>query len=348
MSKIIIGMSGGIDSTTTAVILKNEGHEVVGMTLKLWDGASRCCDYDDIMDAKKACWKLGIKHYVINAKHEFKKRVVDYFISDYINGKTPNPCVVCNEEIKFKFLIKKMKEMDFDFVATGHYAIIEHNGRNFCLKKGADEKKSQEYFLSRINARDLKYIKFPLGSYTKETVKKIAKDMGFDAEKKESQEACFLQQNESPYEFIIKHGKINKNGKGALYGIKGEKLKDLDQDYFKYTVGQRKGTGYSAGKPLYVVGIDAEKKRVILGDKEEVYRKKFEVENVNLLSDGYSGRKFMADVKIRYQSKPCKAEIKLADNFGDIELNEKQFAVTPGQLCVFYENDCVIGSGYIK
>jgi len=347
MSKIIVGMSGGIDSTTAAAILKSEGHEIIGMTLKLWDGASRCCDYDDIMDAKKACWKLGIKHYVINAKREFKKQVVNYFISDYLKGKTPNPCVICNERIKFRFLIKKMKEIGFDYVATGHYARTEEEDGKYCLKKGADSKKSQEYFLSMVKSKDLKYIKFPLGEITKEEVKRIARDMGFDVSKKESQEVCFLQDKETPYEFIFKNMDSQKIEKGAFYSIEEEKLGDIDEAYFKYTIGQRKGLRYAAGRPLYVVEIDAEKKRVIIGEKEKAYTKSFTIENINLFCGDYINRKFEAEVKIRYKSKPCMAKIILSGNRGKIEFHEPQFAVTPGQLCVFYKNDYVLGSGFI-
>ncbi len=347
MSKIIIGMSGGIDSTTAAAILKSQGNDVIGMTLKLWDGASRCCDYDDIMDAKKACWKLGIKHYVINAKREFKKQVVNYFISDYLKGKTPNPCVICNERIKFKFLIKKMKEIGFDYVATGHYARIEKENGKYCLKKGADDKKSQEYFLSMIKSKDLKYIKFPLGELTKEKVKKTANDMGFDTSKKESQEVCFLQDKETPYEFILKNRDLKEVEKGAFYSVEGDKLGGIDEAYFKYTIGQRKGLRYAAGRPLYVVEIDAKKKRVIIGEKEKVYSNNFIITNINLFCVNYKNRKFKAEVKIRYKSKPSMAEIDLSENLGKIEFHEPQFAVTPGQLCVFYKNDCVIGSGFI-
>jgi tRNA-specific 2-thiouridylase len=257
MARIFVGMSGGVDSSAAAALLTEQGHEVVGLTLKLWDEASRCCDYEDVLDAKRACWKLGIKHYVLNMKKDFKKKIVDYFIGEYLKGRTPNPCVLCNEEIKFAALIDKMKEHGFDHVATGHYALIEKGKSGYALKKGADRKKTQEYFLARLKKEDLKYIKFPLARLTKDGSRKIAGKYGLKADKAESQEVCFLKKGESPYEFIEKRVDMEKTGRGSLYGVNGGKIKDLEYAYFKYTVGQRRGLGVGGGEPLYVTAIDA-------------------------------------------------------------------------------------------
>lgn len=346
MSKIFIGMSGGVDSTAAAALLIEQGHEVTGLTLKLWDDASRCCDYEDIMDAKRACWKLGIKHYVLNLKKQFKKKIVDYFISGYLNGRTPNPCVLCNEEIKFSALIKKMKEHNYDYVATGHYAVIEKKKGVYSLKKAADKKKTQEYFISRIKKEDLKYIKFPLAKLSKSKAREIVKKYGLKYDKAESQEVCFLKEGESPFEFIERHVDINKTGRGELYSTNGQKIKDLDFAYFKYTIGQRKGLGVGGGDALYVASIDAEKKRVIAGAKEHVYKKTFEAADLNLVAE-VKKTKFRAEVKIRYLSKPAKAEIEIIGNRALVVFYEPQFAVTPGQLAVFYNGSTVIGSGFI-
>jgi tRNA-specific 2-thiouridylase len=346
MARIFVGMSGGVDSTAAAALLIEQGHEVTGITLKLWDDASRCCDYEDILDAKRACWKLGIKHYVLNLKKDFKKKIVDYFISEYINGRTPNPCVLCNEEIKFAALIKKMKEHNYDHVATGHYAVIENNKGVFSLKKAADKKKTQEYFLSRLKKESLKYIKFPLGKMTKEKARLVVKKYGLKSDKAESQEVCFLKEGESPFEFIERHVDIKKTGRGGLYHTDGGKIKDLDYAYFKYTVGQRKGLGVGGGGPLYVASIDAEKKRVIAGPRETVYRKTFEAGDLNMFQAGRKN-KFRADVKIRYLSRPAKAKIEINGRLARVVFDEPQFAVTPGQLAVFYRGATVIGSGFI-
>jgi len=272
MSKIFVGMSGGVDSTMAASVLKDQGHEVVGLTLKLWDDASRCCNYDDIMDAKQAAYRLGIKHYTLNMKKDFKKKVVDYFISDYINGRTPNPCVICNEEVKFRALLHKMKEHGFDGVATGHYARIGKNGGDYFLKEALDKSKSQEYFLSRLKPEELKKIVFPLGGMKKINIKAMAKSKGLYVEKPESQEVCFLRRNETPYEFIKRSMDISLMNKGGFYTTEGGKIADItDSAYFNFTLGQRRGLGLSAGRPVHVVKIDAENKRVIVGGKKEVF-----------------------------------------------------------------------------
>ncbi len=348
MSRIFVGMSGGVDSTVAASILKDEGHEVVGLTLKLWDDASRCCNYDDIMDAKRACFKLGIRHYVLNLKKEFKKKVVDPFISGYINGLTPNPCVVCNDTIKFAALIKKMKELKFDYIATGHYArIVKKNGA-LLIGAGRDKKKSQEYFLARLDKKWLPRVKFPLGNRTKEEVKALAIKKSIYVEKRESQEICFLRDKETPYEFIARSADISSMEKGSLYYSGGDKIRDIeDGAYFKYTVGQRKGLGVSAGKPVYVVAIDAEKKRVILGDRSEAASKEIKLEDVKMFIP-VKAASFTAYVRIRYMQKRWPAKIRLEGKKGIAVFGTAQEAVTPGQLAVFYRGNAVIGSGFIS
>jgi tRNA-specific 2-thiouridylase len=345
MPKIFLGMSGGVDSTAAAIILKSRGHDVTGITLRLWDDASRCCDYEDIMDAKRACWKLGIKHYVLNLKRDFKKQVVDYFVSDYLSGRTPNPCVVCNEEIKFAALLAKVKEHGYDFAATGHYAVIEKKGRSYFLKKAADTKKSQEYFLARLKKQELKHILFPLGRMTKDEARLAVNGAGLKFDKPESQEVCFLKDGETPFDFIERHHDGHGKG-GALLSHDGRKLKDLDSAYYRYTIGQRKGLGLGGGNPMYVISIDAKNKNVTVGPRDSVFRKEFEAGSLNMLAKP-AAKKFTAEVKIRHMSPPAKASVSIQGGLASVKFAEPQFAVTPGQLAVFYNKNTVIGSGFI-
>jgi tRNA-uridine 2-sulfurtransferase len=348
MSRIFAGMSGGVDFTVAAALLKDEGHEVVGVTLKLWDEASRCCNLEDIEDARQACFKLGIKHYVLNMKDDFKKSVVDYFIKSYIKGLTPNPCVICNEEIKFKALFKKMKENSFDYIATGHYARIVNKNGKFMLKEALDKTKTQEYFLSRLDPGELKKIVFPLGGLKKSAVVKLAKSIGVYVDKPESQEVCFMHKNETPYEFIKRNSDISMIEKGAFYKNSGEKISDIrDSAYFNYTLGQRKGLGISVGKPVYVVKIDAENKKVVIGDKKEVLAQRFYISSLNMLIP-QKKCEFFAKVKVRYKQKKAEAYVKQDGHNAEITFKEPQFAVTPGQLAVIYKADLVIGSGFIE
>ncbi|MCX8093839.1 MAG: tRNA 2-thiouridine(34) synthase MnmA [Candidatus Goldbacteria bacterium] len=346
MKKVFVGMSGGVDSSVAAFLLKEQGFEVVGLTLKLINDASRCCDDDDIERAKKICHKLNIKHYVLNLKREFKNKIINYFISEYLHGRTPNPCALCNEEIKFVALIKKMKEFDFDYVATGHYANIKKIKNGYFLTKGKDPKKTQEYFLARLKKEDLKYIIFPLADLTKEKVKDIALKNKLDLARNESQEVCFLKDNEAPYEFIKKNIK-DFSFKTELVDIKGNKIKELEYPYYKYTVGQRKGLGVGGGEPFYVIKINAEEKKVIIGTREQAFSKSFIAKNLNFFIN-IKSKKFKADVKIRYLHKQAPAMIEIEDDVARITFNKPQFAITPGQLAVFYKKDAVIGSGFIE
>jgi len=339
-------MSGGVDSTAAAIVLKEKGCHVVGLTLKLWDEASRCCNYEEIMAAKNTCWKLGIKHYVLNRKRVFKKCVVDYFTESYLKGETPNPCAVCNEEVKFKELLRKMKEHNFDYVSTGHYANIEKQAGKYVLKKGKDKNKTQEYFLARLKQRDLRHIIFPLGKMNKEQARELVKKHGFNSAKKESQEVCFLKDKETPYEFIrsSKGESKSEREKGWLLDKEGNKLKKLDYAYYKYTIGQRKGLNYSAGRPVYVIDIDAQSRSVIIGSREDLLKGYFEIEKLNMFTKSKS---MSAEVKIRYLHKQAKAKVRIKGKKAEVTFEKPQFAVTPGQMAVIYNKSTVLGSGFI-
>ncbi len=340
--KVAIGMSGGIDSCVAAYILKKQGYQVTGFTLKLWDDGSRCCDLDDITRAQRFANKIGIPHYIIDVKRDFKKLIVDYFINEYLKGRTPNPCIKCNRIIKFNQLFKKLKLLNCDFAATGHYARIIKKGSAYFLSKAKDLKKSQEYFLARVEKEKLKKIIFPLGDLTKDEVRKLSDSIDFSFRNDESQEVCFIKPPLKYFEFILKNRNISGNYSGKIINKKNEILGKTDC-YFKYTIGQRGGLGISGSTPNYVIRIDAEKRNIIIGKKEDVYRTSFSVKDVYW----YSKPKNKANVRIRYKHTESKAVIEYKDNKMLISFISPQLAITPGQLAVFYDKNIVIGSAWI-
>ncbi len=344
--KIAIGMSGGIDSSVAAYLLKKQGYNVVGFTLKLCDNSPQCRDLKDIAYAQRFASEFGIPHYVIDLRKEFRKLVVDYFIDEYIKGRTPNPCVICNKEIKFVRLFYKLKFLEFDYIATGHYAKIVKNRKGYFLSKAKDIKKSQEYFLARIEKELLKKIIFPLGNLTKEEVKNIAKEINFSFRRNESQEVCFIKSDEPYYEFILKNINSNRDFSGNIIN-KEQEILGHHNCYFKYTIGQRQGLGISDKTPYYVISIDAENKNVIVGKKDDVYKTDFIVKNVYWYEKDLP-QSIRLKVKIRYNHKEADAEIRQKDSKAEIKFLEPQHAITPGQLAVFYDDKRVLGSGWIE
>jgi len=344
---IVIGMSGGIDSSVAAYILKKSNFNVVGITFKLWQGASRCCDISDINNAKSIAYKIGIPHYVIDISKEFEKKVVKYFIKEYLNGRTPNPCVVCNAEIKIPFLFKKLNLLGFDYVATGHYAKIFKKNKEYFLAKGKDSKKTQEYFLARVHSEYLKKILFPLGDLLKSEVKKIADEKELNLRKTESQEVCFIPANKKYYEFIIDYLKTKKDFSGKIVD---KNLKELGSHncYFKFTIGQREGLGIIDKTPYYVMNIDPKNKNVIVGKKEDLYCEKMKVKDIYFYIKK-SENFLQAYVKTRYnqQERPAEIEI-IGKNKAIIKFQKPISAITKGQLAVFYDNNIVLGSGWIE
>ena len=358
MAKIAVAMSGGVDSSTAAFILQKQGHEIIGVTMKLWvqdDEKGRpggCCSLKDVHDAKRVCHNLGIRHYVFNMEKEFKKTVVDSFVKEYLSARTPNPCIVCNEKIKFDILLKKVKVLGFDYLATGHYARVERNRVNgeiiYQLKKGKDKDKDQSYFLYRLGQSELARLKFPLGNLTKKEVRKIALKNGIPvAQKADSQEICFVRRNYADFikSYVDKPSRALKPG--TVVDKRG-KVIGTHKGLINYTIGQRSGLGISSREPIYIIKMDPARNEITVGDKKDVYSKKMIVGEVLWISGKPPKFPLNCKVKIRRQHPSGLAVITAVKGGLMVKFNEPQHAITPGQSAVFYDEDSVLGGGIIS
>ena len=339
MEKVLIGMSGGVDSAVSAYLLKKQGYDVSGATLVLHD-----CVKDEVENAKKICDVLGIKHHVFEFKQKFEEIVIKNFIDSYISAKTPNPCIICNENIKFGTLLEKAAELGFDKLATGHYAVIEQEGGLLRLKKGKDLQKDQSYVLYRLGQEQLSRVLFPLGNLTKQEVRAIAKEAALPcAEKAESQENCFIEGEYT--DFLLKKLLPSQVAPGDIYDVNGKNMGRKHKGLIYYTIGQRSGLGLTTEKPVYVIKIDPRNNALIVGVKNEIYSKEAEIEDIKWSAGEPPHYPFEAYVKIRRMHKPAKA-IVYEDK---VVFDEPQGSVTPGQSAVFYQNDItVIGGGFIR
>lgn len=359
-------MSGGVDSSVAAALLKQEGYNLIGITMNLFcsQNASQtsCCSAKSAEDAKKVANQLGFPHYTLNLKDEFKKYVIDNFIEEYKNGRTPNPCVRCNQFIKFDILLKRANELGAEFVATGHYARIaaasrksqvasqdisdsELVTRDLRLLKGIDNKKDQSYFLYRLNQNILKHTMFPLGSMTKENIRKIAKELKLPvAEKKESQEICFIEDDD--YKKFISENIPEALKPGPILDTKGNIIGKHDGIVF-YTVGQKKGIGAHI-KRMYVVEIDPKRNAVIIGEDKDTLKQSLTANDATFVSGVFPDKAIDIKAKIRYNSVESDAQlIPLENKSVQVILKNSQRAITPGQSVVFYDNDEVLGGGII-
>jgi tRNA-uridine 2-sulfurtransferase len=353
VKKVLVAMSGGVDSSTTAYILKEEGFEVVGATLRLWrdnDDKQRpggCCSIDDIQDARRVCNFLGIKHYVLNYEEEFKNTVVDDFVSSYLCGKTPNPCIVCNDKIKFSKLLEKTTGLGFDFLATGHYGIIEKGADGFLLKKGRDPAKDQSYVLYRLGQKELSRLMLPLGVYTKKEIRKMAIKAKLPAaEKPESQEICFVDKDYGSFINSYVPNAVKKVKPGPIIGANGKVL-GQHKGIVYYTIGQRSGLGLSLPEPVYVTRIDPKTNTIFVGAREDSYSKKAVVEDIRWVSGKAPKLPFKCLAKIRRLHPEAEATLKKKGKNISVSFKEPQHAVTPGQAAVFYDGDVVLGGGII-
>jgi tRNA-specific 2-thiouridylase len=346
--RVAVLMSGGVDSSVAAGLLKEAGHEVIGFTLQLWPSTREvggCCGLSAIEDAKKVARILDIPHYVLNCRKVFQKEVIDYFCRTYLSGRTPNPCIMCNRRIKFEYFLKKAKEVSADYVASGHYARITGRGTHCFLKKGIDAKRDQSYFLYNLTREQLSVVLFPLGGLTKEEVRKKARFFCFrNAEKEGSQEICFISDND--YGRFIRERFPEAAVPGPIFGPDG-KLLGRHKGIAFYTVGQREGLGVSLPKPLYVVEIDPARNSLSVAEKEVVYRKELLASDLNWIGEKPS-KKFTAKAKIRYQNLETPVTVEPLNGKVRVEFQKPQFAVTPGQSIVFYRRDTVLGGGVIK
>lgn len=342
MDKILLGMSGGVDSTVAAYILKEQGYHVVGATLDLLPES----DGSIVESARKAAAQLGIEHHVLDMKDIFKRSVIDNFLTEYLHGRTPSPCVECNRCIKFGAMFDAAEEMGIDLIATGHYAKVVPDGGRYLLKKADCTEKDQSYMLYTLSQEQLKKTVFPLQSLTKEQVRDIARKAGLDAaDRGDSQEICFIEDND--YIRFLTDNADKLPPSGEFVDTKGNIL-GKHQGIHRYTVGQRKGLGIAFGKPMFVVKVDAKSNRVVLGETGEEYSKSLYAVCTNFIPFDRPAEPFEAECKVRYGNKTYKGTVYPADGGVRVEFADKARAVTPGQSVVFYNGDTVIGGGIIE
>lgn len=354
--KVMVGMSGGVDSSVAAAILLQQGYEVIGVTLQIWQDMDEemkkseggCCSLSAVDDARRVANRLGIPYYVLNFKDIFNKTVIDYFKEEYFKGRTPNPCIACNRHVKWQAMLDKAVSMDIDYIATGHYAKVVYDPmvNRYLLKKSVTDRKDQTYALYNLTQEQLSRTLMPVGSYSKDQIRQMAKEIGLTvATKPDSQEICFV--NDNDYARFLSENSDKKIVPGKFVDTKGNILGE-HKGIIHYTVGQRKGLGITFGKPMFVVALDAENNRVVLGEGSEVFSDTLTASDLNFISMEKPVDGMRVNAKIRYSAKEAPATIKIIeDNKIKVMFDEPQRAITPGQSVVFYDGDAVVGGGTI-
>jgi tRNA-specific 2-thiouridylase len=337
---VAVALSGGVDSSAAALLLKEAAYEVIGIHMHLWE--SPPLDYQ-AHRAENICRILGIPYHQVDLQKEFESCVVDYFCQEYQQGRTPNPCVACNERIKFGLLLDKALSLGVDYLATGHYAKVEHSRDGHRLLKAADTSRDQSYFLYTLTQEKLGHVLFPLGEHSRDEVKQMAKQAGLPTATKSSQDICFISQKNYGAFLSQRFSTLP----GDIVDTQGKKLGQHRGIAF-YTIGQRHGLGLASGKPLYVIRIEPEHNRIVLGPENELYSQKLTARKLSWISGKAPREPITARAKIRYKSKEAEAILFPRDDSVDVHFTQPQKAVTPGQAIVFYNLDEILGGGIIE
>lgn len=347
MIKVLVGMSGGVDSSVAAALLLQSGFDTAGATLRLYDSGGAGNIKTDAEDAAAVCGKLGIEHTVIDLRQSFCDTVIGNFVSEYACGRTPNPCLICNKKIKFGAMLREAHKLGFDKIATGHYARIEENGGRFLLKKAVDASKDQSYVLYSLSQEQLGATELPLGSLTKNEVRELAAERGFiNADRPDSQDICFVPDGD--YAAFITEKCKKSFEKGNFVDMSGRIIGE-HRGIIHYTVGQRKGLRIAMGRPVFVLDKDAEKNTVVIGDEPELFYKRVEVSGVNFIPFDTLSGELRVKAKLRYRHTEQSATLHpMGDNGVLIEFDEPQRAPSPGQAAVFYDGEYVLGGGIIE
>ena len=351
---VVVAMSGGVDSSTVAGIMKNQGYKVIGITLKLYDDtkevskSKQCCAGQDILDAKRVADKLGIDHKILYYQNKFKSGVIDSFVESYLKGETPIPCIQCNQTVKFKDLFQESKNLNADALITGHYVKSITSNDETNMYKAIDENRDQSYFLFNTTREQLNYLRFPLGGMLKNETREIAKKLGLNvADKPDSQDICFVPNGD--YSSVIKKYRPDAYQKGNIKDMNG-KVIGVHEGIINFTIGQRRGIKVSDKDPLYVIEINAEKNEIIVGQKKHLIKKKIKLKNLNILCE-LDELKEEILVKVRSTGKLIKANLDLNKDIAHIKLLEDEYGISPGQACVFYSKNKngykVLGGGWI-